>query len=148
VRRGSRIIGALAALSGAAVLVFGSAATVSAGANKRAPKIVYAEFSQNPDDQAEYRFRVGAQRAKSVVVQLKKSPEEGVTTGRREVIPLDKSSGGSSPPVWIGFTSKTRSDPCYRAAYVARNGHGRDSIAHRLCIFGHEGETTVRVTPW
>ncbi len=125
----------------------GSAGPVAAGANKRAPKIVYAEFSKNPDDPGEYRFRVGAQRAKSVVVQLRRSPAEGETTGPREVIELDRRSGGP-PPVWVGFTSTTRSAPCYRAAYVARNAHGRDSIAHRLCIFGHGGEPTVRVTPW
>jgi hypothetical protein len=148
VRGDSRLLGAAVALAGLAVL-FGSAVSPSTAATgKKAAKIVYAEFTENPGDDSEYRFKVGAIRARTVVVKLKESPEEGKTTGATETIPLSKVDGTSAPKQWVGYTSKSRSAPCYRAAYVARNPHGRDSKVYRLCIFGHGGGETVRLTRW
>ena len=140
------------ALVGLAVLCASAVSPATAGTKKKGPKIAYAEFSENPDDETEYRFKVGAIRSTSVAVQLKESPQEGETTGPKETISLSKTDGTSSPEQWTGFTSKTRSAPCYRAAYVARNPHGRYSLVYRLCIFGHHGDgggaRAVRVAPW
>jgi hypothetical protein len=152
VRRDSRLVGVAVALVGLAVFCTSAVAPATAGTKKRGPKIVYAEFGGNPDDQTEYRFRVGAARATSVVVELRESPQEGQTTGPKETISLSKTGGTSSPQLWTGFTSKTRSAPCYRAAYIARNSIGRYSLVYRLCIFGHHpeggGSRAVRVSPW
>jgi hypothetical protein len=140
------------ALVGLAVLCASAASPATAGTKKKGPKIAYAEFGENPDDESEYRFRVGAARAKTVVVELKESPSEGETTGPKETIDLSKTHGTSSPKLWTGFTSKTREAPCYRAAYIARNAHGRYALNYRLCIFGHHGGggggRAVRVAPW
>lgn len=148
VRGDSRFLGAAVALVGLAVLLGSAASPVTADTRKKPPKIVYAEFTENPEDESEYRFKVGAVRSKSVVVKLRESPQEGQTTGPTETIPLSKVDGSSSPKQWVGYTSKNRSAPCYRAAYIARNAHGRDSKAYRLCIFGHGGVETLRVSPW
>ncbi len=146
-RGDSRFLGAAVALVSLAVLAQ-SAATPATAQTKKGPKIVYAEFTENPEDESEYRFKVGAIRSRSVVVKLRESPREGRTTGPTEVIPLSKQDGASSPKQWIGYTPKDRSAPCYRTAYVARNPHGRDSKVYRLCIFGHGGGETVRLSPW
>jgi len=148
VRRDSRLFGAAVALVSLAVLFASAVSPATAGTKKKGPKIAYAEFSENPEDGSEYRFRVGAARAKSVVVELKKSPAEGETTGPKESITLSKVDGSASPKVWVGFTSKHRDAPCYRAAYIARNPHGRYALNYRLCIFGHGGGESVRVAPW
>jgi hypothetical protein len=139
------------ALVGLAVLCASAVPSATAGTKKRGPKIAYAEFGENPDDESEYRFRVGAIRSTSVAVKLRESPQEGQTTGPTETVSLSKTDGSSSPEVWTGFTSKTRSAPCYRAAYVARNPNGRYVLVYRLCIFGHDpggGGRAVRVAPW
>jgi hypothetical protein len=152
VRRDSRFLGAAVALVGLAVLFTSAVSPATAGTKRKGPKISYAEFSKNPENESEYRFRVGAIRATSVVVELKESPQEGQTTGPRETIDLSKQSGTSSPDQWIGYTPKSRPAPCYRAAYIARNSHGRYSLVYRLCIFGHDGGggsgRSVRVAPW
>ena len=146
-RGDSRFLGAAVALVCLAVLIQSAVSPATAQTNK-SPRIVYAEFTENPEDESEYRFKVGAIRSKSVVVKLRESPQEGQTTGPTETIALSKVDGSSSPRQWVGYTSKNRSAPCYRVAYVARNAHGRDSKTYRLCIFGHGGGETVRLSPW
>ena len=147
-RRDSRLLGAVVALVGVALLCCSAVSPATAGTKKRAPKIAFAEFGNNPDNASEYRFRVGTARARSVVVELKESPAEGETTGPKETIDLSKTDGTSSPQLWTGFTSKTREAPCYRAAYIARNPQGRYALNYRLCIFRPGSGKAVRVTRW
>lgn len=146
-RRDSRPLGAAVALVGLAVL-FGSAVSPSTAASEREPKIFYAEFAENPDDASEYRLKMGAIRTKSAEVRLTESPKEGRTRGRTETVRLSKAGGTGRPRRWIGYTSRSRSAPCYRVAYVARNPHGRDSKVYRLCAFGHDTDATLRLAPW
>jgi hypothetical protein len=150
VRGDSRFLGAAVALVGLVVLCASAVAPATAATKRKGPKIAYAEFGENPQDESEYRFRVGAIRSNSVAVKLRESPQEGQTKGPTETIPLSKTDGSSSPELWTGYTSKTRPAPCYRTAVVARNPQGRAVLVYRLCIFGHHGggDRAVRVAPW
>lgn len=138
------------ALVGLAVLLGSAVAPATAGKQKKGPKIVYAEFGENPANESEYRFRVGAIRSTSVMVKLRESPHEGQTTGPKETLQLSKAGGSKTrPEVWTATTSQARAAPCYRAAYIAKSAKGRHSLVYRLCIFGHGGGTrSARVSTW
>ncbi len=144
-RATSRITTAILTLAGLVAVAAAIAVPASAGSSK--PKITYAEFGENSNDESEYQFEVRALRANSVAVELRRSPKEGRTTGPRETIRLSKGAG----KVWRGTTSKTRSSPCYEATFVAKNSAGQDSRRYRLCIFGFDeggGDERITLTRW